>query len=99
MSQVAQIIAQQIGSRAFLMLGASNLIGGENYLSFRIKGCPTINTIKVTLNPMDTYDMEFQKVTRRGVDVRVKVVAEVNGVYFDQLCDVIESRTGLYTSI
>lgn len=38
-------------------------------------------------------------ITRAVKAGRVKVVAEVNGVYFDQLCDVIESRTGLYTSI
>jgi len=94
---VAQIIADQIGRRAFFMLGAKELVGGENYLQFRISGCRTISHIKITLDPSDTYTMSFLKWS--GKKLEYKVVAELSGVYCDMIHDVIESKTGLYTSM
>jgi len=95
MSQVAQTIANQIGKRAFLMMGAGPLIADGNTLRFRIKGCHKINMIKITPQGSDTYKMEFLKV--RGFEV--KTVAEWEDAYDDMLHSVIESETGLRLSL
>jgi len=97
MSQVAEIIRQQIGHKALYMLGAYNLLshGDENALSFRIKGSRKVNYIKITLTPADLYDMEFGKIKKYDYDV----VETHNGVYVDMLHGLIEQETGLYTSL
>jgi len=63
MSQVANIIRDQIGGKALFMLGAKNLLahGEENALSFRIRGSKKVNYIKISLTPSDLYTMEFGK--------------------------------------
>jgi hypothetical protein len=92
---VADTIAQQIGRRALFMLGAKNLINHGSALSFRIRGSKAANYIKITLTPMDLYDMEFGKI--RGHNY--KIVATDEGVYSDMLNDIITERTGLYTQL
>lgn len=80
------------------MLGASNYMtenATSNWLSFRVKGSPSINYIKVTLNGLDLYDMEFGKIGRTSY----KVVATESNVYADQLKPFIEKHTKLYTSL
>jgi hypothetical protein len=90
-------IYKQIGRRAFLMLGAKNIVSHskENALSFRIRGSNKANYIKVTLNSMDTYDVEYGKI--RGD--KYHVVAEDKGIYDDMLLKSIENNTGLYTKL
>lgn len=80
------------------MLGASNYMYSEkepNWLSFRIKGSPKVNYIKITLNGLDLYDMEFGKI--HGMNY--KVVAKESDCYCDMLCKMIEKNTGLLTSL
>lgn len=95
--QIAQTILEQLGGKRFIiMTGAKNLGAGENYLSFKIGRNPKgVTHVKITLTPMDLYDMEFFKV--RGTSF--KKVSEIDGVYFDQLQDIFTDRTGLYTSL
>ena len=92
---VAEEISRQIGQRAFLMMGASGLVSDVNSLSFSIRGCKTINKVRVRLDPCDTYSVIFYKV--RGLDS--KTVAIVEGIYADGLHQVIESKTGLRLSL
>lgn len=92
---IANEIARQIGNKALYMLGAQNLVAGNNYLAFRIRGSKKINYIRITLNAMDTYDMELGKIW----GANHKVVATHNGIYNDMLHSIIESETGLYTSL
>lgn len=94
-SSIASEIHNQIGRRAFLMMGSRTILAGDNSLMFDIRGCEKINKIRVTLDPSDTYTVEFFKI--RGTTCRE--VASVEGVYCDNLRDVIESRTGLYLSL
>ena len=97
-SQISDTIRQQIGNRAFSMLGATNLMFSSkepNWLSFRIKGSSKINYIKISLNSMDLYDMEFGKIGKTSY----KVVATESGCYHDMLHTMIEKNTGLYTSL
>lgn len=90
-------IYKQIGRKAFLMLGAKNIVSHskENALSFRIRGSNKVNYIKITLNSMDTYDVEYGKI--RGD--KYHVVAEDKGIYDDMLLKSIENNTGLYTKL
>ena len=93
----AKIIAEQIGKQALFMLGAKDLVGDRKSLAFRIRGCRRINKIRITLDPSDTYTVEFFKIIRRGFTCeRVKWI---DGVYNDMLCEVIENATGLRTSL
>jgi hypothetical protein len=101
---IAKTIAQQLGNRALMMLGAKNLlavsgrdaiVGECPGLRMRIRGSQSVNMIEILLHPSDTYIVHCFKV--RG-DV-VREVSEDRDVYVDNLHQIIESRTGLYTSI
>lgn len=93
---VADTIRNQIGAKALFMIGAKNLIAGENYLSFRIgKNSKRVSYIKITLNGLDLYDMEFINIRK----YQFKTLSKVEDVYFDKLNTIIESNTGLYTSL
>ena len=96
---VANTIARQIGSRAFLMLGTRQKLGDDCSLTFDCRGSKAVNKIRVTLNGLDLYDLTFWKVTRRNGQFHVKVVEQVQDIYFDGLRDVIERVTGLYLSL
>ena len=94
--QVANIIKKQLGNKALTMMGAKNLVAGDNYLSFRIgRNSKGINYIKIILNPKDLYDLEFGSI--RGMNYKVKY--EAKDVYVDMLHDVIENNTGMYLSL
>lgn len=94
---VSKTILQQLGGNRFVaMTGARNLTGHKNALSFRIPGNMTkkgINWVKITLNPMDTYDLEFGRI--RGM--RYHCVDRIDGIYDDMLPDSFRRVTGLET--
>ena len=54
------------------------------------------NYLKITLNSMDLYDMEFAKVSRMG---EKKSITEYNNVYNDSMVEVFEKHTGMYTKL
>ncbi len=97
-NNLASTIQQQIGSKAFYMLGAYNLIDHGNALSFRIRGSRKANYVKITLTADDLYDVEFQKIGRAPL-FACAVVSETAGAYVDMLHDLIEAATGPYTSL
>lgn len=98
--QVATIIRDQIGAQALMILGAKHIAAvneGEGGLSFKVGGRPVKgkgNYVKITLTAMDDYTVEFG--VCRKFDYTV--TSTVEGVYADQLLDVIEEGTGLYAS-
>jgi hypothetical protein len=92
---VANTIHAQIGGRAFYMLGAQNIVGGENFLQFKVRGSRAVNKVRIELTPADTYTVRFFLI--RGL--KVKEVATVEDVYVDSLHTTIEKHTGLYTSL
>ena len=92
---VANTIAQQIGSRAFYMMGTQHKVGGPNYLLFNVRGSKAVNKIQVTLDPSDTYHVEFFKVRT----LKSKVVANFVDVYVDDLRNIISKVTGLALSL
>lgn len=99
--ETANEIARQIGGQTFTILGATNKTYGTDkngmvYIGFRIKGCRKINYIKVIYDEgLDMYHIEFGKIRK----YEYKVVNVVTGIYFDQIHELIEENTGLYTHL
>lgn len=93
---VAQTIYDQLGGNRFRMLtGSHSFVGGKDFLQMKLRRNATrANTLKITLNAMDTYDVVFATAGKRGW----KVVKEINGAYCDQLMDIFEETTGLYVT-
>jgi hypothetical protein len=98
--ETAKEILRQLGGNKFVvMTGAKNLIGHPSALSFRLPGKNfarhDINYVKITLNSMDLYDLEFGRV--RGKTY--KVISLCDGIYNDQLQAVFTAETGLDTHL
>jgi len=93
--QVAQEIMRQLGGNAFVkMTGARHIFGGENNLSFKLPSNFAkngINYVAIQLTGRDDYDISFKKI--RGM--KVTDIADVTGIYADQLREVISEKTGL----
>lgn len=89
-------ISQLGGQRRLqLMIGANTFIGGKDCLSFRFRGSRRVNYIKITLDPSDTYTVEFGKVGRASY----KSVSILSDVYCEDLIPIFEKTTGLYLSL
>ena len=61
-NEIALTIAKQIGHRALYMIGAKNrpMYAIKNGLMMSVgRNSKRINRIKITLNSMDTYDIEY----------------------------------------
>lgn len=101
MSDVANVILQQLGGRMFLaMTGAKNLSSNGNDLVFGLPGGggftkQGINKVKVVLNGADLYDVTYYKIRK----MEVKVIAESFDLFFDQLQSDFKEKTGLNTSL
>jgi len=98
--EVATTIARQLGystARMGVMIGAHSFSGDANSLTFKFKAKArnSSNCLKVTLDPSDTYTVEFYRV-RAGT---VKVVKSYSDIYADSLKGLFESETGLYLSL
>jgi hypothetical protein len=92
---VANIISEQIGPRAFLMMGTRHKLADGPALLFDIRGSRRFNKVKVSLTPDDTYTVEFWKV--RSHSILSHLVRE--NVYADSLNQCIEHNTGLALSL
>ena len=93
---VANTILKQMGGtgRLVAMIGANSFLGTDNEVTFRWK-CKAkngANTLRVTLLPNDTYEMNFGRI-RSG---RFKLVARLKPVYAEDLIRRFEETTGLY---
>jgi hypothetical protein len=90
--QIAKTILMQLGgsNRLQVFTGAYNFVAVPYGVSFRIKN-RKVNYVKIVLNAMDTYDVEFGLI--RGANY--KVVKELNGIYNDQLVEVFTRYTGM----
>lgn len=102
----ADVTLQQLGgkNRLSVMIGATEFFS-ENEgktLRFKFKMCSKANLIRITLDPSDTYTVEFIKqgrLSRKTFTVKSSTVKVVDGVYNDMLRDVFENFTGLYLSL
>jgi len=99
---VSQEIFKQLGGNRFVMMtGAKNIAGGPSFLSFKLpKAKDGINYVKIKLNSMDTYDIEFGRIRHSMKSGSTyKVIHSVDGIYNDQLQEIFTQYTGLYTRL
>lgn len=97
---VANAILQQFGGRQFIaMTGAKDMIGRPDGLSFKLpRAAKGINCVRVTLDPSDTYTVEFLRLGR-SPKFTVTPVSTHADIYCDMLQDVFTRQTGLYTRL
>ena len=95
---VAKTILSQLGGNKFcVMTGAKNFVDHGDALSMKIgRNSSNSNYLKITLNMMDLYDVQFSKVSKLGEEKSVK---EYNNVFNDMLVVIFESHTGMYTKL
>lgn len=92
----ASTIWQQLGRSRF-MIGAKNPVrsNADQTLTFRIgRNSKSINWVRISLSHSDTYDVEFGRGYKKP-----RVVNTVDGVYADQLANVIGSATGMAVTL
>lgn len=95
---VAKTILEQLGGNRFIvMTGSKNFIGSEDSLTFKIGGGTKnkISHCRITLTPMDEYNMEFLRMAK----FTSKVVTSYEGIYCDQLQELFTEATGFYTRL
>jgi len=98
--EVAKTIIAQIGSTALYMIGAKGYVGDNKSVKFRImRNKKRITHIKITLNGLDLYDMEFYRFKKNMTEQDFAPIATENGCYDDMLCAMIEKNTELYTKL
>ena len=90
-------VLRQLGGNKFIaMTGAKNFVKDDinQMISFKImRNAKGVSHVRITLNAMDTYDMEFLSI-RAG---KIKVKSKFDGAYNDMLQSVFTEHTGLYT--
>ena len=93
-----QILSQLGGSRFMAMTGTKpKYFDGYSSMYKLTRNKVGAQYMKITLNVMGTYDMEFIKLNSRTGEK--KIVAEKSWIYNDQLQDIFTAVTGLYTSL
>ncbi len=105
---VARTILDQLGGYRFIAFtGCKNFKGYDNSLTMNLaRNVSGANRLKITLTPMDLYDMEFYRETGGKLNkdfelipIKRKTVRMIEGVYCDQLEDFFTKVTGLHTRI
>lgn len=94
---VAQTIIKQLGGigRLSAMTGAYNFIYDTCSIQFKFRNRTGPNFCKVTLDPDDTYTVEFGRL----VKWELRQPKKVEGIYCDGLIPLFEKTTGLYLSL
>ena len=94
---VPKTILSQLGGNKFLvMTGAKSLVGGANFLAFRLpKANHGINHVRITLNDNDLYTVEYGRSTVKGY----RHIAGDDDIYVEDLVRCFEVTTGLATRL
>lgn len=96
---IAREILKQLGDSKFIaMTGAKHLADMQDGLSFQLSSRMTrnhCNAVKITLTPMDTYQIKFLKIC----STELKTIKIIDDVYNDQLQEIFTNETGLETSL
>lgn len=99
---IAKTILQQLGGsgRLVAMTGAKNFVAVDNGLSFKVgRNAQGVNYVRIILNSMDVYDVQFCRVrTVKGIPT-IKVISEHSDIYDDMLIPLFERGTGMYLSL
>ena len=101
--EIAQTILNQLGGRRFTaMTGAKNHTAIEEGVQFKIgRNSKAINTVRIQLNWKDLYDVTFSRVSmnRKTFEVKNTVKASYTDIYAEDLQEVFEKATGMFTSL
>lgn len=96
--EVAHTILEQLGSNRFMvMTGARNMTAGRQGLGSLTMTLPRGRYLRITLDASDTYTIEHFRI-KRGTFERVELASEA-GVYAEDLGQIFEKMTGLYTRL
>jgi len=79
------------------LIGAHTFIARPDGVTFKFKARARngSNCMRITLDPSDTYTVEFLSV--RGTSVKTK--GSFSDIYCDVLTDLFERETGLYLTL
>lgn len=96
MNQTVSTMVEQINQiperesfRLFSALGASEMVHGEDFVQFKVKGDRDVNKVKVIYDDgQDLYNIEYYK--QRGCNI--KKVDSISGIFNDQLTNAIWRR-------
>ena len=95
---VAKTILEQMGGgRLMALTGAHSFVGNENSLQFSLKSGARdgINKVRIELTPMDVYGVSFYRIH----GTQVTEISKHEDVYAEDLQNVFEQATGLYTTL
>ena len=97
---VAETILSQLGhsiQRICIMIGGYGFVSSTDGVSFRFKvrSKNGSNGLRITLDPSDTYTVEFLSV--RGSSRKIK--GKFSDIYAEDLRPLFERETGLYLSL
>jgi len=106
---VANTILEQLGGNKFIACtGSKNFISDGNSLRMMlVKNKSTANYLTITLNGLDSYDMEFCRIIEPKFNLKtgemrkfenIKITS-LKGVMFDQLQSFFTSVTDLDTHL
>ncbi len=74
------------------MIGGTPIADGNTLrIRFKMRAANKANLFKITLNSMDTYDLEFGRVH----GMKYRIIKEYNGIYADQLQEIFRQDTCL----
>lgn len=91
-NSIALTIYHQLGGAQFgAMTGAKQFVKHPSALSFKFPRTKGINYCKITLNSMDTYDLELGLI--HGHNYKIK--HDLKGYYNDMLREAFSTHTGL----
>lgn len=100
-NEIARTILAQLGGNRFLaMTGARNLVAHTAALSFKLPRGFAGNKashVKITLDPTDTYTVEFLAWNARKMEMRT--ISSTPGAYAEDLQRVFTAETGLDTRL
>lgn len=102
MNQVPETILKQLGGGRFLaMTGAFNLVGSDDALTMRLPGKTRMkgNWVRITLDPSDTYVMEYQRLVTKDFVPTLNMIERRSYVYADELQAHFKDMTGLDTHL
>lgn len=93
---IAKTILEQLGGNKFcFMVGAKNIYPIKNGVVFKfMRNQSGFNYLRIKLNVMDTYDLEFLKY-RVGKETK----KEFKNIYCDQLEEIFKDFTKLNTRL
>lgn len=98
-SEIAKTILAQMGGMARLkaFIGAKNFCIVEKGVTFRWSGKSKnkTNFLKITLNGLDLYDIEFGRIHA----MKFTVIETLESIFFDNLVQIFEEQTGLYLTL